>query len=140
MRVLNKLAGVNMGYMRHVAIVVTSLKREAIEHAAAKARDLGLEVLGPSAPVTNGVSTMLVCPDGSKKGWDESNTFDAARAAYLEYLNGVRYEDNSSCLSWVALAYGSDDQEATITAHAWQVPMGEAERRLGNGSLGKLRA
>lgn len=114
-----------MGYMRHDAIVVTSWKREAIEEAAAKACDLGLEVLGPSAVVTNGVSTLLVCPDGSKEGWDESDAFDAKRAKYLEYLNSVRYEDNSSCLSWVALAYSSDDKEATITAHTWQVPLVE---------------
>lgn len=114
-----------MGYMRHDAIVVTSWKRAAIEEAAEKARALGLEVLGPSAEVTNGISTLLVCPDGSKEGWDESDAFDAKRAAYLGYLNGVRYEDNSSCLSWVALAYGSDDREAAITAHAWQVPLVE---------------
>lgn len=112
-----------MGYMRHDAIVVTSWNREAIDEAAAKARDLGLEVLGPSAEVTNGVSTLLVCPDGSKEGWGESDAFDAKRAKYLEHLNSVRYGDNSSCLSWVALAYGSDDSEAAITAHAWQVPL-----------------
>jgi hypothetical protein len=109
--------------MRHDAIVVTSWKSEAIEEAAAKARECGLEVLGPSGVSTNGIRTLLVCPDGSKEGWDESNEFDVKRAAYLEYLNGRRYEDNSSCLSWVALAYGSDDGDAEITAHAWQVPL-----------------
>lgn len=112
-----------MGYMRHDAIVVTSWKSEAIEEAAAKARECGLEVIGPSGVVTNGIRTLLVCPDGSKEGWDESDKFDGKRAKFLEYLNGVRYEDSSSCLSWVALAYGSDDSEAVVTAHAWQVPM-----------------
>ena len=114
-----------MGYMRHDAIVVTSWESEAIEEAAAKARECGLEVLGPSGVATNGIRTLLVCPDGSKEGWEESDAFDAKRAKYLEYLNGVRYEDNSSCLSWVALAYSSDDCEAEITAHAWQVPLVE---------------
>lgn len=114
-----------MGYMRHDAIVVTSWRRKAIQEAATRARECGLEVLGPSAEVTNGISTLLVCPDGSKEGWEESDAFVAKRAKYLEYLNSVRYEDNSSCLSWVALAYGDDDREATITAHAWQVPLVE---------------
>ena len=114
-----------MGYMRHDAIVVTSWKSEVIEEAATKARECGLEVLGPSGVATNGIRTLLVCPDGSKEGWDESDAFDAKRAAYIEYLNGVRYEDNSSCLSWVALAYSNDDCEAEITAHTWQVPMVE---------------
>lgn len=110
-----------MGYMRHDAIIVTSWNSEAIEEAAANARECGLQVMGPSDKVTNGIRTLLVCPDGSKEGWDESDAFDRKRAAYLNYLNGVRYEDNSSCLSWVALSYGSDDGEAMVTDHAWQV-------------------
>jgi hypothetical protein len=108
-----------MGYMRHDAIVVTSWNSEAIEEAAAKARECGLEVLGPSSVAMNGIRTLLVCPDGSTEGWDESEAFDAKRATYLAYLNSVRY------LSWVALAYGSDDGDAEITAHAWQVPLAE---------------
>ena len=114
-----------MGYMRHDAIVLTSWKSEAIEEAATKALECGLEVLGPSGVATNGICTLLVCPDGSKEGWEESDAFDGKRAKYLEYLNSVRYEDNSSCLSWVALAYSSDDRDAEITAHTWQVPMVE---------------
>ena len=62
-----------MGYMRHDAIVVTSWKREVLDVVAAKARELGLKVLGPSAGVTNGIATFLVCPDGSKEGWEESD-------------------------------------------------------------------
>jgi hypothetical protein len=114
-----------MGYVRHDAIVVTSWRSEAIVEAAAKARECGLEVLGPSGAATNGIRTLLVCPDGSKEGWPESDAFDAKRAAYIEYLNGVRYEDNSACLSWVALAYSSDDADAEITSHTWQVPLVE---------------
>jgi hypothetical protein len=112
-----------MGYMRHDAIVVTSWAREMLDAAAQKAREIGLEVLGPSAKATNGISTIFVCPDGSKEDWGESNEFDGKRSRFLEYLNGQRYEDNSSCLEWVALAYGSDDREARVTGHAWQVPL-----------------
>ncbi len=109
-----------MGYVRHDVIVVTSWKRQAVEKSAAKAREIGLIVVGPGASATNGYWTMLVCPDGSKEGWAESDAYDFKRSIYLDYLNGVRCEDNSSCLEWVALAYGSDDRKATITAHAWQ--------------------
>ena len=109
-----------MGYMRHDAILVTSWKREVLDVAAAKARELGLEVLGPSAVVTNGISTFLVCPDGSKEGWGESDEFDGKREKLLEHLKTERYEDGSSCLAWAALAYGSDDRDAEIVEHAWQ--------------------
>ena len=110
-----------MGYMKHDAIIVTSWNTEAIEEAAAKAREYGLEVLGPSDKAINSIRTMLVCPDGSKEGWEESDIFENKRFSYLKYLNSVRYEDNSSCLSWVALSYSSDDRDAKITAHTWQV-------------------
>lgn len=112
-----------MGYIRHDAIVVTSWQRDALDAAAAKAQELGLEVIGPSSKAINGVSTFLVCPDGSKEGWAASDEFDAKRAAFLEYLNGERYEDNSSCLAWVAISYGSDYREAVIKAHTWEVPL-----------------
>lgn len=112
-----------MGYMRHDAILVTSWNEGAIFSVAEKAHEIGLEVLGPSVRATNGIRSMLVCPDGSKEGWEERDAFDGKRAILLEYLNSVRHEDNSSPLSWVALAYGSDDRAAEITAHAWQVPL-----------------
>jgi hypothetical protein len=112
-----------MGYMKHDAIVVTSWSPEALEEAAEKAREIGFEVIGPSRPIINKISTFLVCPDGSNEGWDESDEFDKKRVTFIEYLNGVRYEDNSSCLSWVALAYGNDDRKADVTAHAWQVQL-----------------
>ena len=117
-----------MGYMRHDAIVVTSWKSEAIEAAASKARECGLEVIGPSNETINGIRTLLVCPDGSKEGWDVSNAFNAKRAEYLKYLNGIRYEDNSSCLEWVALSYGMDDRAAKITADAWQFHLRDEEQ------------
>ncbi len=109
-----------MGYERHDAIVVTSWNREQLAAAAAKAREIGLEVLGPSTEVTNGFATFLVCPDGSKEGWAESNEHDTKRSALLAYMNGVRYEDGSTCLSWVAVVYSGDDGGAAITAHAWE--------------------
>ena len=70
-----------MGYMKHHAIVVTSGSQERINEAAAKARSLGAMVLVQPTEVTNGYFSMLVCPDGSKDGWDESNTGDEQRAA-----------------------------------------------------------
>ena len=108
-----------MGYMKNNAIVVTSWNGQAIDEAAIKARECGLQVLGPSTVAINMIQTLLICPDGSKEGWDESNAFDAKRDAFIKYLKSVRHEDGSSCLSWVSLAYSSDDRDAKITAHAW---------------------
>ena len=108
-----------MGCMRHNAIVITSWNRESIEAAANKTRELGLQVLGPSDEVTNGYSSMLVCPDGSKEGWEESDQGDQRRADFREWLRLQAYEDGSTNLHWVEIAYSGDDDGATIEAHAW---------------------
>ena len=111
-----------MGYMRHHAIVVTSFNPEAIEAAANKARELGMLVLGPSDEVTNGYRSMVVCPDGSKEGWEESKHGDRSRASFREYLGELDYDDGRANLDWVEIAYGGDDDNAKIEFHAWMEP------------------
>lgn len=108
-----------MGYMQHHAIIVTSWKEGALNDAADKAKQIGLEVLGPSSGAINGERTFLVCPDGSKEGWADSDEFDLKRARFLIYLNLVRYEDGSSPLSWVELTYSPDADCAKITYDSW---------------------
>lgn len=108
-----------MGYMRHNAIVVTSWKGQAITEASALARRFGLQVIGPSDEVVNGYRTLLVCPDGSKEGWIESNAGDDARKHFKKWLDEQRFEDGSTSLEWAEIAYGSDDKNAEIIAHAW---------------------
>jgi hypothetical protein len=101
-----------MGFIRHHAILVTGLGLE-VEEAATKAREFGLEVLGPSGLAMNGFQTLLVCPDGSKESWDTSDVFDARRGQFLAYLR-------PRTLSWLEVAYGNSDRTAKVTAHAWQ--------------------
>ena len=108
-----------MGYIRHDAILVTSWNDKEIEAAAARARIIGLDVLGPSSPAANGYRTITVCPDGNKEGWEESSRHEEMRAIFLQYLYDVRYEDGSTCLEWAAISYGSDDRNARVLSHAW---------------------
>jgi hypothetical protein len=103
-----------MGYIQHDAIVVTSNNAEAIQEAACKAKDLGLQVLGPSVPLMNGYQSLLLCPDGSKEGWKESNKFNELREAFIVYLRA-----HTNLLDWVALEYSDDGNCAKITEHAW---------------------
>lgn len=111
-----------MGYMRHNAITVTSWKNETIAEAAAVARRIGLQVLGPSDEVINGYRSLLVCPDGSKEGWVESDAGDDKRKHFKDWLNEQRYGDGSTSLCWAEIAYGGDDQSAEIIDHAWLTP------------------
>lgn len=111
-----------MGYMRHNAIVVTSWNTDVIEAAACRARNIGLTVIGPSAALINGYRTMLVCPDGSKECWEESDQGDRRRADFRDWMNAQRHEDGSSSLEWTEIAYGSDDCTAEVEATAWMTP------------------
>lgn len=109
-----------MGYMRHNAIIVTSWGDKAITEAAKHAKELGLQVLGPSDEAVNSYRSLLICPDGSKEGWPESEQGERRRAAFRGWLNAQRYEDGSTSLEWVESVYGSDDSTAAIADHAWK--------------------
>lgn len=108
-----------MGYMKHNAIIVTSWNQDGIEAAAIKAREIGLTVIGPCEPLVNNYQTILVVPDGSKEGWQESDTGDEHRAAFRKWLGEQVYEDGSSWLEWAEVAFGSDDGTAVVEHHAW---------------------
>lgn len=108
-----------MGYMRHNVIVATSWNDALIDRAATFARNLGLTVIGPSAPLVNGYRTMTVCPDGSKEGWPESDAADEKREKLRAFLNGERYEDGSTSIEWFEAMFGGDDACVEIADHAW---------------------
>lgn len=109
-----------MGYIRHNAIVVTSWDEARLAEVARHAEVLELDVLGPSRGTTNGYRTLLVCPDGSKEGWDGSEAGDKKRAAFCEFLRTQVYEDGSSWLEWAEVVYGADDEEAAVVDDAWR--------------------
>lgn len=97
-----------MSYMSHNAIIVTSQDTNGLQQAANKAIELGLQILGPSVPQINNVSTILICPDGSKEGWAESNAGDLKRAKFRNWLEWQHYDDNSTIFEWVEIAYNNE--------------------------------
>lgn len=109
-----------MGYMRHNAIVVTSWNKELTHSAATAAEGFGMTVSPVIPSPVNGEYSFLVAPDGSKEGWDESDRGDSAREDFRKWLSEHRYEDGSTSLSWVEIAYGPDDRDAVIEHHAWE--------------------
>lgn len=113
-----------MGYIKHNAIIVTGWKKEKVEEAHLKAREIFdeelskddvLNVLGSSLvseiipSLVNGDCTFFIAPDGSKKGWSTSNCANDARDRFIEYLNTIEY------LDYVEIKYGGDDYYEKIT-------------------------
>ena len=78
-----------MGYIPHHAIIVTAETRTiGLFHAQAVATfaDTCAKVTEPTEAGMNATSSFLVAPDGSKEGWEDSDKGDAARAAFIAYL------------------------------------------------------
>jgi hypothetical protein len=114
-----------MGYMRHHAIIVsgTSYQDTTVEQAHKKA----CEIWGESAPqqVThilhsriNGYDSFAILPDGSKEGWEDSNTGDERRNAFIAWMESCRYKDRSSPLGWVEVQYDDDEWDTRVTRHS----------------------
>jgi hypothetical protein len=108
-----------MGWVQHNAIVITSWDEKRIAAARQKATELGMQVLGPVMSAINCFHTLVICPDGSKEGWPESDAGDRQREQFKEWLDTLRYDDGSTALEWVEVQYGSDSRDAEIVAHAW---------------------
>lgn len=96
-----------MGYIVHNAIIVTC-QLDDIFIATEKAKEIGLQVLGPSEPVLNNIRSILICPDGSKKNWNERDEANQKRKLFKEWLESQKFEDNSSVLDWVEVEYDED--------------------------------
>lgn len=104
-----------MGWIRHHAIVVTGLTEEAIAAAHSKAVELfPPETVTPIiSGTTNGYTSFMIGPDGSKEGWGESDRGDKRRDEF------VRWMENPPAQSWlmdyVEVAYGSENGTPNVT-------------------------
>ena len=108
-----------MGYIKHHAIVVTCSDAIRLVEAKESAEWLGLVVAGPSKRVINGYASILVCPDGSKEGWEDSDSGETRRWNFMQWLAGKRFEDGSSPFEWVEVQFGRDDRTASVANHEW---------------------
>ena len=61
--------------------------------------------------VANGVQTIVMGPDGSKKGWDVSNIGNNIRDQFIDQLKTFNYEDGSNPFDWVEVGYGEFGQK-----------------------------
>ncbi|MFJ3317197.1 hypothetical protein ACIPLR_17720 [Herbaspirillum huttiense] len=109
-----------MGTIRHNAIVVTGTYAAGIGLAADQARKLGLQVLGPSEVFANGYASMLICPDGSNEGWEDSDTQDVLRSKFISWL--VSHGTENKQLSWVEIRFGGDADDAIVENDSHKIP------------------
>ena len=69
----------------------------------------GLFVIVPS--LCNGKQTVLMAPDGSKKGWRGAKEGERIRNEFLDKLKSFDYEDGSNPFDFVEVGYGDFGQK-----------------------------
>ncbi len=99
-----------MGYMCHHAIIVSSFDKYA-EDARNKALEIfencenRLSVVSEILTTINGTTSFFIAPDGSKEGWNESNSFEEKRKEFINWLKTqYRYD-------WALIQYGDDESD-----------------------------
>lgn len=97
-----------MDSIRHHAIVVTSWKGDYLSAARFKAVELGMIVTSVEDSGINGYSSFMICPDGSREGWPESDLGDDQRAAFVNWITEEQ-RANRGYWQWAVIQYGDDD-------------------------------
>jgi len=117
-----------MGRIHHHAIVVTSYGDDRTEQAHAEAKRIGCLVSDVVVALTNGFSTFMVGPDGSKEDWKESDKGDEQRARFIKWLLAQRFSDGSSPYSWAEIAYGEEEggPAEIVNSSQWADEVGAA--------------
>lgn len=107
-----------MGYIKHHAIVVTSVCEEDIKKAHEKAKKIFPTLVSEIiTTAVNYYNSFFISPDGSKEGWQTSNEGDVSREKFIEWIeihNNIR---GGKFLEYVEFFYGEDNGKSEIVNH-----------------------
>ena len=104
-----------MGIENNEAILATTYNDELVEEIRrwifknVPTEFQGLFVFIPS--IVNSETTIVMAPNGSKKGWDTAEEGDRIRAAFIEKINSYAYTDGSNPFDYVEVGYGEYGQK-----------------------------
>ena len=110
-----------MSQIFYHSIVVTSRDQILLEKTHKRAKQLfGILVTPIMLSIINRCFTYFISPDGSKEGWDLSNTYNDLRKEFTDYLKSFTYDDGSTSIKYCEFCYGgeSDGFETRIINHS----------------------
>lgn len=111
-----------MGYVAHNMIVIVSCFDKEIEAAHDEASRIFPWVSPLSPAVVNGYRSFFVPPDGSKEGWEESDTGDSRRARFKAWLVERMCSDGSSFCDWAEVRIGEEHSDVGIVDYSHPRP------------------
>jgi len=115
MRLSGSKKGGTMGIENNECVIATTWNKEAIENIKQwiTSLDLTLQPLFTILPsLINGKQTIILAPDGSKKGWKTAQIGNDLRDSFINKLKGFDYEDGSNPFAFVEVGYGEFGQKA----------------------------
>lgn len=98
-----------MGYTKHHAIIVSSWNDKALKEIHQTAFNIfDKQVSSIVRGQVNLTDTFMIGPDGENDDHPGSEIHDEKRFEFICYLENYKYEDGSSCISFVELSYGDE--------------------------------
>ena len=94
-----------MGVIMHDAVIVTAFRKQDADAAHAMAVEFAVPVTPIVQSPVNDYYTFLICPDGSKEGWEDSEEGERRRAAWFKWS---REHKDATFLSVVHVRYGDN--------------------------------
>lgn len=127
-----------MGYMMHHAIIATFCKdidRALMKRIYRRFNGADGGSFSVSEVTINNYQTvsLVLPPDGSKKGWEDSDTGDALRDELVSVLREHKHT------SWVEVSFGGDDPQlhTKVLRHGGETYSNTDPKELPPGSFGE---
>lgn len=101
-----------MGVINHNTIVATTWSGEEVNHINSWINTLDHRHKSLFVTCNNifGDTTIIMIPDGSKEGWEESNKCDELRGEFIKVLESRSHEDGSNAWKYVEVSFGECGQ------------------------------
>lgn len=103
-----------MGYMRHHAVLVTTWSKDRMADLVAFLLEEKIGHLGPHVTKVNDYHTVVIPPDGSKEGWEESDAGEEERQMVIAKIKTFSHDDGSNPFDWALVRYGDDGEDDKI--------------------------
>lgn len=103
-----------MGIINHECVIATTWNKDVVTQIKSWVESLAdyqRDRFAFIGPVINSYQTIILAPDGSKKGWTEADEGESLRNDFVEKLQSFNYEDGGSPLEWVEVGYGEYGQK-----------------------------
>ena len=103
-----------MGVENNEAIIAITWDRELIPQIMKwiSGRDIEEKSLFSIVPaLCNGKISIILAPDGSKKGWDTADKIKKLRDDFILELEKFAYDDGSNPFNWVEVGFGEFGQK-----------------------------